>query len=287
MLYIFSFFERLTFRKMFTFVLGPISQHVIPITQPMEKENLFGPIGESLTLSQRIERKIEEAIREKRLPVGSKLPSERELCEMFAVSRTALREALRRLSARGLVDIRKGSGVYVSDYNIKDAISSLLLYYDLKFDQDLVLQINQARAMFEPEIARLAARNRTDEHLKGLRQAIDDLIDCDPDNTQREADLVNRFHAKVTEASGNSFVIISMEPIFSLVPRIRNFIYANIEGEKMNIVRDHERIYKAILNQDGDTAYGVMKALIERTNRIYLEHLHKYNVEEGIAGSTS
>ena len=241
-------------------------------------KDLFGPIGESQTLSQRIERKIETAIREKKLPVGSKLPSERELCEMFAVSRTALREALRRLSARGLIDIRKGSGGFVSDYNIKNAISSLLLYYDLKFDQDLILQINQARAMFEPEIARLAAENRTEKHVKELRATIDDLIQCNHDNIQAEADLVNKFHAKVTEASGNSFVIISMEPIFSLVPRIRNFIYANIEGEKENILEKHEEIHTSIKNRNGQKAYEAMKKLIERTNKIYLEHLHKYNL---------
>ena len=103
--------------------------------------NLFSPIKDSQTLSQKIERKIEQAIRDKTLPTGSKLPTEHELCKMFAVSRTALREALRRLSARGLVDIKKGSGMYVSDYNIKDAISSLLLYYDLKFDKNLILSI--------------------------------------------------------------------------------------------------------------------------------------------------
>ncbi len=241
-------------------------------------DNMFEPIGESQTLSQRIERKIETAIREKKLPVGSKLPSERELCEMFAVSRTALREALRRLSARGLVDIKKGSGGYVSDYNIKNAISSLLLYYDLKFDKDLILQINQARAMFEPEIARLAAESRTEKHVAGLRATIDDLIHCNHDNIQAEADLVNKFHSKVTEASGNSFVIISMEPIFSLVPRIRNFIYANIEGEKDNILEKHEEIYASIRDKNGQKAYDAMSKLIDRTNEIYLEHLHKYNL---------
>jgi GntR family transcriptional repressor for pyruvate dehydrogenase complex len=240
---------------------------------------LFSPIKDSQTLSQKIERKIEQAIREKKLPMGSKLPTEHELCKMFAVSRTALREALRRLSARGLVDIKKGSGMYVSDYNIKDAISSLLLYYDLKFDKNLVLNINQARLMFEPEIAKLAAEKRTEANLKSIRKTIDDLIACHPDHIQAEADLINHFHSKVTESAGNSFVIISMEPIFSLIPRIRNFIYANIEGERIIRVEFHEKIYEAIKNRNGEEAHTAMKTLIQHTNKTYIDKLQKYNIE--------
>ncbi|MCK7540380.1 MAG: GntR family transcriptional regulator [Marinilabiliales bacterium] len=54
-------------------------------------EDIFSKIGTGLTLSQKIERKIEEAIRQKKLIPGTKLPSEKELCAQFAVSRTALR----------------------------------------------------------------------------------------------------------------------------------------------------------------------------------------------------
>ncbi|RLD81743.1 MAG: GntR family transcriptional regulator [Bacteroidetes bacterium] len=241
--------------------------------------NLFSPIKDSQTLSQKIERKIEQAIRDKTLPTGSKLPTEHELCKMFAVSRTALREALRRLSARGLVDIKKGSGMYVSDYNIKDAISSLLLYYDLKFDKNLILHINQARLMFEPEIAKLAAINRSQENLDDIRKSIDDLIKCDPDHIQAEADLINLFHAKITESCGNSFVSISMEPIFSLIPRMRNFIYANVEGEHESRIDFHEKIYHAIKEKDGDSAHAAMKEMIEHTNETYINKLQKYNTE--------
>ena len=111
-------------------------------------EDIFQKIGTTQTLSQKIERNIEKAIREKKLPIGAKLPSERELCEMFAVSRTALREALRRLSARGLIEIKKGSGMVVTKIELKDAISSLNLYYDLKFDDNLIGQIIELRLAF-------------------------------------------------------------------------------------------------------------------------------------------
>jgi len=236
-------------------------------------DDIFGKIGTDQTLSQKIERRIEEAIRQKKLLVGTKLPSERELCERFAVSRTALREALRRLSARGLVMIKKGSGMYVSELKIEDAIESLNLYYDLSFDNNLIAQIIEVRRVFEPGIARMAANNRSSEDLKILENNIADLEKCDPDNTQLEADIINKFHLSVAKSTGNQFVIISMEPVYCLLPRMRNLIYANVDGEKEFTVSAHKAIFEAIREQDGDRAHKEMVEQINRTLEIYTRYL--------------
>jgi GntR family transcriptional repressor for pyruvate dehydrogenase complex len=238
-------------------------------------DEIFGKIGSAQTLSQKIERRIEEAIRQKKLLVGAKLPSERELCEMFAVSRTALREALRRLSARGLVEIKKGSGMFVSELKIKDAIDSLNLYYDLSFDSNLIPQIIEVRRVFEPEIARMAANNRTDKDLELLKKSITDLEDCDPDNTQLEADIINKFHLNVAKATGNPIVIITMEPVYSLLPRMRNLIYANVDGEKSFTIKAHRTIFEAIRDKDADLAFKAMVEQINRTLEIYKQYLKK------------
>ncbi|WP_461632578.1 FadR/GntR family transcriptional regulator [Labilibaculum euxinus] len=238
-------------------------------------DEIFEKIGSAQTLSQKIERRIEEAIRQKKLLVGAKLPSERELCEMFAVSRTALREALRRLSARGLIEIKKGSGMYVSELKIKDAIDSLNLYYDLSFDSNLIPQIIEVRRVFEPEIARMAANNRRDKDLDLLLKNISDLEDCDPDNTQMEADIINKFHLNVAKASCNPIVIITMEPIYSLLPRMRNLIYANVDGEKDFTIKAHRTIYEAIRDKDADRAFEAMVGQINRTLEIYTQYLKK------------
>ncbi|TAJ13737.1 FadR family transcriptional regulator [Marinilabiliaceae bacterium JC017] len=232
-------------------------------------DDIFGKIGTSQTLSQKIERKIEEAIRQKKLIPGNKLPSEKELCESFAVSRTALREALRRLSARGLIEIKKGSGMYVSEIRIEDAIKSLNLYYDLKFDSNLIGQIIEVRRLFEPEIARMAARNRTANDLKILRDNLDELEKCDPDNTQLEVDVINRFHMYMAKSTGNPIAIISMEPIYSLLPRMRNLIYANIEGEKEYTFRLQKEIFEAVELQEEQKAYEFSVELLERNQEIY------------------
>lgn len=232
-------------------------------------DDIFGKIGTSQTLSQKIERKIEEAIRQKKLIPGAKLPSEKELCESFAVSRTALREALRRLSARGLIEIKKGSGMFVSEIKIEDAINSLNLYYDLKFDSNLIQQIIEVRRIFEPEIARLAAQNRKEEDLKRLYENHHELNACDSDNTQLEVDLINRFHMNLAKSTGNPIVIISMEPIYSLLPRMRNLIYANIEGEKEYTLALQAKILKAVEDKNTDDSYKYSVELLDRNMEIY------------------
>ena len=237
-------------------------------------DDIFQKIGSKLTLSQRIERTLEGAIREKKLTVGSKLPTEREMCESFGVTRAALRAALRRLSARGLITIQKASGMYVSEIKIEDAIKTLNLYYDLKFDKNLISQIIEVRLLFEPEIARLAAQNRTDENISELEENLVEFEHCDPDNTQKEADLDNKFHLIITKSTSNPIMQITMEPIYSLLPRMRNYIYGNIEGEKVNTIDYHKKIMYAIRDQDGDQAYQIMKDHLARTQEIYEKYMN-------------
>ena len=74
----------------------------------------FSPVKKPQSLSKYVESEIEAAIRSRRFTPGSKLPSENLLCEQFGVSRTAIREAIRMLNARGMVDVYKGRGVFVS-----------------------------------------------------------------------------------------------------------------------------------------------------------------------------
>ena len=236
-------------------------------------DDIFSKIGTGLTLSQKIERKIEEAIRQKKLLPGTKLPSEKELCAQFAVSRTALREAIRRLSARGLIDIRKGSGMYITELKIEDAINSLHLFYDLRFNSDLILQIIEVRRLFEPEIARLAARNRTEEDIKKLQKNQHELERCNPDNTQLEVDLINRFHMNLAKSTGNPIVIISLEPVYNLLPRMRNLIYGNIEGEKEYTMKYQGELINALKTKDSSKAYEVSVTLLERNMEIYKKYL--------------
>jgi GntR family transcriptional regulator, transcriptional repressor for pyruvate dehydrogenase complex len=236
--------------------------------------DVFQNIGSKITLSQKIERRIEAAIRDKKLAVGSKLPTEHELCASFGVSRTALREALRRLNARGLISIIKGSGMYVTELKIDDAIQTLNLYYDLQFDRNLIEQIIEVRKIFEPEIAKLAAKRRNNDDIRELEKNLKDFKLCNPDNTQLEADIDNKFHLLIAKAAHNPIIQISMEPIYTLLPRMRNLIYANVDGEEEITYEYHNRIFEAIKTQNEKDAHQAMIDHLYRTTEVYYKHFH-------------
>ncbi len=107
----------------------------------------------------------------------------------------------------------------------------------------------------------------------GLESDLTEFENCDPDNTQLEADLENKFHLNITKATQNPIMQITMEPIYSLLPRMRNYIYANIEGGKENTVKSHRKLLDAIREKNSEEAYSIMKIHLKRTQEIYDRYL--------------
>ena len=229
-------------------------------------ENLFPKIGSSKTLSQEIECKIEELIITKKIIPGQKLPTEKELCEMFAVSRTALREALQMLSARDLITIRKGSGMYVNEFNHHNATKSLRFYLDFKFNKEYMLHVVNVRHLFEPLIARLAARNRNQEDLEYLLANIEKLKVTD--DVAEESILDRNFHSRIAEATANPVISLMVDPIYRLMPRIKALIYAEVDAAKGSAVEYHQKIYEAIRDHDEDGAFEIVSKHLD----IALQH---------------
>ncbi len=220
---------------------------------------MFKRIGKKVTLSQEIEEKIEEVIVQKKLVAGEKLPTEKELCEMFGVSRTALREALHMLSARGLISVRKGSGIYVNDYTSQYVTRTMNLYLNLNFDKKIIMDVIQVRKLLEPEIARLAALHRTDKHLEALRKNIEQFKKCDNDDVERESNLDLRFHTTIAEACGNSLIPLIVDPIFKQMPKIRTLVYAKIDQARSSALDYHIKIFNKIKEQDSEAARNAMR----------------------------
>ena len=114
-----------------------------------------------------------EEIRMGKLEPGSKLPSERRLCERFGTSRSSVREALRALSSRGMVEVQVGRGSFVSDFTAPNA-DSPLLFWEHNHDTPL-RKLLEVRFTIEMHIAALAARRVSEEHLEQLRTTLDNL----------------------------------------------------------------------------------------------------------------
>lgn len=236
----------------------------------------FQALGKSTLLSQQIVDEIERAIRKRKFKSGEQLPTENEFCELFSVSRTAVREALRNLSARGLVTIRKGSGVYVNEINADHALDSLNLYFESSEDDSLILQTIKARQLFEPGIASQAAMRRTKSELKLLEKNLNELECCSSSDIAIEIDIDERFHSLIAKASGNSVVDLLTRPLYNLIPSYKNQIFAkneimNFQGEKEKLLNYHTRIFQAIRDKDSREAYYMMKEHLIHTEKNYLK----------------
>ncbi len=220
--------------------------------------NLFPKIGSSTTLSQEILKNIENAILQKKVAPGEKLPTESEMCQMFGVSRTALREALRMASARGLITIRKGSGIYVNEYSPDQATQPLALYLELNLDRDYILHVMEVRQMLEPSIARLAAINRTEQDLTQLEKLLINLERCAPNDYIKQGQIDRDFHLTIAQACRNPLIPVIVTPIFKLMPKIRSLVYKYVDTAKSEAIEWHRNIFDRIAAGDAEGAYQAM-----------------------------
>ena len=224
---------------------------------------VFEKIGKDITLSQEIEQKIEQSILAKEFKPGEKLPTEKELCEMFGVSRTALREALQMLSSRGLIDVKKGSGIYVEDYSASHAMRPMQMYLELNFDRNYLRHIVQVRKMLEPQIAGMAALYRTEEDIAALQKNQEDLIKCPETDHKQEGELDKDFHIILAKATQNPMVPMIVEPIFQVMPRIKLLVYKFVKKAKEAALDYHSLIAEAVTQQDEQRAIQLMKEHLE------------------------
>lgn len=219
--------------------------------------NPFVPVPSRGSLSKAVESQIESAIRAKTYIPGAKLPSELELCQQFQVSRTAVREALRMLSARGLVSVEKGRGIFVRNVSAETVTDPISLYLQLQYERDASLDVIHARQIIEPPIAASAALYHTKEDAERLVKDYDDLVKNQGDYAEL-SHLDMRFHLDIAKASENMLIPLLLEPIHRLMPQIKSSVYENVKDAKESAVKWHKRILDAILRRDAEGARVAM-----------------------------
>jgi DNA-binding GntR family transcriptional regulator len=186
-----------------------------------------------------------EAIRERitsgSLPRGARVHQE-DLAEELGVSRTPVREALRRLAAEGLVEMRTNRGARVADV-----------------DQAGMRVSYEARTVIEPGAARLAAGQRLEEPLARMRAAVA-AQRRSLRNVQRSFEANREFHLALAAASGNEFLSQFAERLW--VARIGETIYERqVETQERMLldVREHEQILEAIEAGDARRAESLTR----------------------------
>jgi len=219
---------------------------------------MFTPIGKRELLSKKVALEIESAISSQRLKVNEKLPTEFELCEQFGVSRTALREALQMLSAKGLISIEKGRGIFVKKITSDSVADPMHSYLKTRIGASYVLEVIEARRVIEPEIARSAALNRTDKDIEQMKYEIEQMATFSgPAEELAKFDM--NFHLAIAKSTQNRLLPLMLKPVFRLMPEIKSMIISDIPEARNSAIVWHKKILNAIKEGNPETAYNEMQ----------------------------
>jgi len=215
----------------------------------------------SSRLYEQIVQQIEESIVSGSLKPGDQLPAERELAQRFGVSRTAVREAVKALREKGLVEAYSGRGTFITDGTTQAVRQSLDLMVKIGQPEGST-HLAEVRAILEPEIAALAATRIQDSELTTMREAVTvmDRAGQDPD-AYIEADL--DFHLALAEGAANPLILSLLDSIVGLLREQRLRIFQVPGGPERGQVH-HKRILEAVERHDAEGARRAMRAHLEQ-----------------------
>lgn len=212
---------------------------------------------QSARLYEQIVEQIEAQVLSGKLHYGDRLPTERELAEQFGVSRTAVREAVKALREKGLVQSHPGRGTFITDGTARSVRHSLGFMMKVGATDGLV-NLTEAREILEPEIAALAATRTDAGCIAAMRQAVA-AMDTALDDADAfiEADLA--FHLALAKATQNALIPTLLNPIVDLLREDRKRIF-NTPGAPRRGQVYHKRILAAVVQHDAEAARKAMRA---------------------------
>jgi GntR family transcriptional repressor for pyruvate dehydrogenase complex len=182
-----------------------------------------------------------------------------------------IREAVRMLSAKGLLSIAKGKGIFVRFCDAGTVADPLHLYLQMQVDRDCALDVVRARQIIEPSIAAEAALKRTDADLEKLDTDILELRDSREGFTKL-ASLDMAFHLDIARSSHNTLLPLLLDPIHRLMPDIKSSVYKTVDDARDSALVWHRKILENILKRDAEGArtamIGHLKIAEEHTLRM-------------------
>jgi len=189
---------------------------------------------------------------------GERLPAERILAERLSVSRPTVREALIALEVEGWVEIRGGSGVFV--LNRPEIPLAASTPASDSTPTPGPFEVLFARDLIEPDIAALAAKNATPDHLAALAQALGDMVCCSAGDIKR-LEYDREFHFALAEASGNSALLLALQALWTTrVQPVYLCLEDHFHSEQVwqRAIIEHREILEAIKQGDAKAARAAM-----------------------------
>jgi GntR family transcriptional repressor for pyruvate dehydrogenase complex len=205
--------------------------------------------------------------------VGDRLPPERELALSFGVSRPTVREAIIALELNGLVEVRMGSGVYVTA--VRSAREGAI-------PMDIgPFELTEARLIFEPEVAALAATQMTPEALTELEALLREMEQGNRTGNGEVAD--RRFHQRIADATRNSALSAMIDSLWTIrdsSPQCARMFEKSRAKGYLPVVAEHRAILEALRAGDPRAAYGAMKSHLARVLTYLLDATEVAAMEE-------
>ncbi len=220
------------------------------------------PAGET-RLYRVVAAKVEDLIREEGIQPGQRLPAERELATRLAVSRASLREALIALELSGVVEVKGGSGVYVSQSAVGKG--------EMVEDCPGPFEVLAARRLIEAEIAALAARHASPAAVDAIHEAMLAMEREHDDRSRNEQDDRN-FHIAIARATGNAALVGITGYLWDQRGRLWHTLKEHFRTDELRLATldDHRRIFSAIAAGDAAGARSAMRVHLNRVAKTFI-----------------
>jgi GntR family transcriptional regulator, sialic acid-inducible nan operon repressor len=220
-------------------------------------------------LSEEVRRQLLDLINSGSVGPGEPLPSERELMERLRVGRPAIREAMQSLETIGLIEIRHGERARVVEPSVGrmiDQVSETMKHL-LAHSPASLENLKEARATFEREMARIAARRRSAADLERLEEIIEEqaLAVADP---ARFRALDGRFHREIAAVSGNPIFTALIDAVFRWLSDFHVDL-VSVPGLEQLTLAEHREILEALNRGDAEAASAAMADHLMRANELY------------------
>lgn len=216
-------------------------------------------------LAESVALQLLEAVRG--LPPGTRVPSERELTKELGVGRSTVREALNGLALLGVVEIRHGQGVFVvGDVERANELGVL----ESALERGVTKEFIEARLLVEVEVARMAAKRRTDDDIKQLEAALEEQEARLGGDIGALLETGANFNVVLAEAAHNEVLVAIIQSFVGLMIERGPRIYS-LDGFREWDLAEHRGLYEAVRDQDGDLA-------AERMRTHILELAERYRV---------
>lgn len=200
------------------------------------------------------------------LVAGGKLPSERELAQIFEVSRVPVREALKVLEFIGVVRRVHGEGMYIQNIDFSDIIDKL--EFAIETTGDTIEELFELRESLETTAAGLAAKRRTDKDIARMQQSIDKM----EFNILKGEDVYeasSEFHDAIIKATKNKVIYKVYESLYEFLQLSRGVTLSR--NDKLDVSLEfHKKIFNKIVAQDEEGAMAIMREhMIEAKQHVY------------------